>query len=243
MVKNIKVSVVIPTLNEEKYLGSLLECLEVQTFKNFDVVVSDANSKDSTRDIAKQFNVKIVDGGRIAYGRNVGARAGKGELILFLDADVKFGPKFLENCLKSFEELNAEVACCYFAMKGFSWGMKVVYQIWNDGKKLRENTWHPDGEGQCLWVKREVFERINGFKEDIRIGEDVDFIHRAVKEGYRYRVLPVKFQPSTRRYRKFGTFRVFVGTLISGLGLILGVRRGGKVYEKVYGGWGEHSKA
>ena len=47
-----KLSIVIPTLNEEEFLPTLLSCLKHQTFKDFEVIVADAGSKDNTVEIA-----------------------------------------------------------------------------------------------------------------------------------------------------------------------------------------------
>lgn len=92
-------SIVIPTLNEEKYLPHLLGSLENQTFKDFEILAADANSQDATRDIAASHDCQIVAGGRIAQGRNAGTRQARGEYILFLDADVTVAPTFLEELI------------------------------------------------------------------------------------------------------------------------------------------------
>src|SRR5258706_509599 len=57
----LKLSIIIPTFKEEKYLPTLLLCLENQTFQDFEVIISDANSPDRTREIAKEFGAKDVD--------------------------------------------------------------------------------------------------------------------------------------------------------------------------------------
>ena len=48
------ISIVIPTLNEEKYLSKLLKSIKNQTFKDYEIIVSDNNSKDNTKKIAKK---------------------------------------------------------------------------------------------------------------------------------------------------------------------------------------------
>ena len=63
-----KLSVIIPTLNEENYIGYLLDCLVNQTLKDFEVIIVDGNSQDGTRDKALQFqgllDIKFVNAGR-----------------------------------------------------------------------------------------------------------------------------------------------------------------------------------
>ena len=64
-----RVSVVIPTLNEERDLPNLLHALRAQTFQDFDVVVADAGSPDNTRNIAHAHDCRIVEGGLPGRGR------------------------------------------------------------------------------------------------------------------------------------------------------------------------------
>jgi glycosyltransferase involved in cell wall biosynthesis len=60
-------SIVIPTLNEEKYLPRLLQSLDCQTIKDFEIIVADANSRDATRQVAAEHGCRIVAGGRIPW--------------------------------------------------------------------------------------------------------------------------------------------------------------------------------
>lgn len=57
------ISIIIPTWNEENYLPKLLECIKKQTYRDYEVIVADANSTDNTKAIAKKYDCKIVKGG------------------------------------------------------------------------------------------------------------------------------------------------------------------------------------
>lgn len=95
-------SIVIPAKNEEKYLPVLLKSIKWQNFPKSDceIIVADNHSTDRTRDIAKKYNCRITKGGLPGRGRNLGAKAAKGEILLFLDADTKLPEKnFLKNAL------------------------------------------------------------------------------------------------------------------------------------------------
>ncbi len=101
------ISVVVPTLNEEKYLGRLLGSLSKQTFKDFEIVISDCASQDSTREIAKKYpKVRIVIEKKkgISAGRNAGARVAKGKILVFLDADTSANERLLEIYNNVFEQ-------------------------------------------------------------------------------------------------------------------------------------------
>lgn len=88
------ISIIIPALNEEKYIGKLLESIKKQDYKNFEVIIVDDHSEDKTIEVAKGFEsqlpLKIVqkEVRGISKSRNYGASLAKGEIILFLDADV-----------------------------------------------------------------------------------------------------------------------------------------------------------
>ena len=91
-----RISVVIPALNEEKYLPQLLQSLSEQTQPDFEVVVVDGSSKDRTVELARSFssklpalNVIVSPTARLPLQRNLGARATSGEWLVFLDADSK----------------------------------------------------------------------------------------------------------------------------------------------------------
>ena len=90
------ISIIIPTLNEEDYILTLLKNLKHQTYKNFEIIIADAFSKDKTREIAEKFKAKIVNGGTPSIGRNNGASAARGEILIFFDADVEIKTNYLE---------------------------------------------------------------------------------------------------------------------------------------------------
>lgn len=100
------VSVVIPSYNEATYIDRLLRALCSQTFKDFEVIVSDAESKDGTKEVVKKFSnkldIKFVESPPRGpgAGRNFGAKHAKGEWLLFLDADDDIDdPNFIETLL------------------------------------------------------------------------------------------------------------------------------------------------
>src|SRR3989344_4462300 len=104
------ISIIIPTFNEEKYLPKLLNCIKNQTYKDYEIIIADANSKDKTKAIAKKYGCKTVRGGLPAVGRNNGAKAAKGDILLFLDADSLIEKDFLKNCLGDIQKRNLDVA-------------------------------------------------------------------------------------------------------------------------------------
>jgi glycosyltransferase involved in cell wall biosynthesis len=206
-VGRVVLSIVIPTLNEEKYLPHLLESLEHQTFSDFEILLADACSRDATRDIAAQHGCRIVAGGRIAQGRNAGARHAHGEYVLFLDADVTLAPSFLEELLRNIVRRKLDVA------SGF---------ITPDSKKILDrimvatsNVWHftiqyfyPHASGFYIVATKSLHDEIGGFDEELFLTEDHDYVIRAARVGkFRYLWRPrVTF--SVRRFDKEGRWRL-----------------------------------
>lgn len=174
-------SIIIPTLNEEKYLSKLLRDLKNQTFNDYEIIVADADSNDKTVEIAKYFGVKIVNGGLPAVGRNKGAAVAKGEFFYFLDADVRLPKYFLEKTSNEMQSRNLELASCKFEPLSNLLIDKIMHQFANLAIKLSQFSSKPLGSGCCILVSAELFKQINGFNESLKILEDHDFISRGSK--------------------------------------------------------------
>src|SRR6266508_1126173 len=87
-----RTSVVVPTWDEAKYLPTLLASMRAQTVPPLEVIVADSGSTDGTPDLARAAGSLVLEGGRKGpgEGRNRGARAAHGDILLFVDADCIF---------------------------------------------------------------------------------------------------------------------------------------------------------
>jgi glycosyltransferase involved in cell wall biosynthesis len=102
----VRVSVVIPALNEERHLGQLLSDIQRQSRRPEEVIVVDAGSCDATVRIAKHWSTVVLHGEPpVARDRNVGGYSAKGDLIFFLDADTRLAETFSRT---SYPRSNAE---------------------------------------------------------------------------------------------------------------------------------------
>jgi glycosyltransferase involved in cell wall biosynthesis len=110
--KNPAISVIVPSLNEEKYIGNVFDGLDAQTFKDFEVIVVDGNSTDKTREIVKKRGGKVIIERRphIGLARNTGAKAAKGEILFFTDADSKPSKDLFKTYYEYFKEKGAVAA-------------------------------------------------------------------------------------------------------------------------------------
>jgi glycosyltransferase involved in cell wall biosynthesis len=193
-------SIVVPTFNEEDFLPRLLASIEAQDYADREVIVADNRSRDRTRAIARAHGARVVTGGIPAAGRNRGARAARGDYLMFLDADVVLPEGFLTRILHRFDEEFVDICIPWIRpIDGTKAIYRTIYQFSNTFYKLME-VLQPQGLGVCILVTRRLHERIGGFLETKRVSEDFDYISRAAKVG-RFRVFPgVHVYHSVRRY-------------------------------------------
>lgn len=198
-------SIVIPTKNEEKLIGRLLESIRSQGIQPNEIIVADKSS-DRTAEIAKEYGARVVagvDDGFIGKGRNNGAKHTKTDLLFFIDADVFIPEGFFSDALRIFNQKKLDIATCYLKADRKRFVNYFYFNSWNALKRVGSITRKVLAEsGICLLVKKDLFNKIGGFSETISVGEDSDFIRRAVKAGGKFRVLPLKVVTSDRRFRK-----------------------------------------
>lgn len=202
-------SIIIPTLNEEKYLPQLLESIEKQSFDNYEVIVADANSEDKTREIAREFGAKVVEGGFQSKGRNRGVEAAQGDLLLFVDADVVLPEKFLNKTLREFEERNLDGSSFFIhpATKNSLYNLLFDF-FYNYPISFLSRIW-PHGS-MAIMAKKDVHQEIEGFDEEIVLLEDLDYVRKIAKMG-KYRIQKESsIFASVRRFRKNGWAKTYL---------------------------------
>lgn len=210
------ISIIIPAYNEEKFLPKLLGCIQNQTYKDYEVIVADADSKDKTKQIAKKLGCKVVKGGLPAAGRNNGAKAAKGDIFLFLDADIQISQNFLKNSLKDIGERNLDVAGCYIKPLSSSVLDGIFFAIFNFWTFCTQ-FFYPNASGGGIFCKKQLHKKINGFDETIKLSEDMDYVKRCGKLG-KFRILKgTMAYVSMRRFEKEGRLKVGLKLFLSAL--------------------------
>jgi len=207
---NPELSVIIPTLNEEDYIGSCLQSLSEQTFRNFEVIVVDSQSEDKTVEIAKSFGAEVISMGRRGPGaaRNVGANHAKGEILVFLDADVIASKNLLEEIRKCFEDPRIVGATCKIFSRRKGAKYKFFYKIGYLAMRF-SFPFRPGIPGHSAFYRKETFFRVGGFKENLEHSEDLDLSYRISKLG-KIKVIKDAFvKVSPRRVDKWGFWTLF----------------------------------
>lgn len=203
-----KVSVIITTKNEEKYLERCLKAVRNQTYKNLEIVVSDACSTDSTIDIAKKYADRVVvKKTNIPQGRNFGAKFASGEVLVFLDADTILNPLWVERAVNDLNEFSMSVGRLISSERNLK--ASLVSLLWGSLLPLLSTILlHPYSSTPAGFaVRRDVFEKVGGYWESQVILDDVLFIMKVRKVG------KIKWNPtnltltSMRRFEERGYLR------------------------------------
>ena len=207
-------SVIIPTLNEERFLPRLLKNLAQQKSKNFEVVVVDGGSHDKTVERASEFIKKLelavfkVKKRNVSYQRNQGASKAKGRYLIFIDADCQINTIFtkkLESFIKSNKGL---IFLPYVDPEESSPEMKSIYQFLNFLIDFSQSTKKPFASVGCMIVERKLFDQLGGYNEKVFIGEDHLILKSAQKWGVKAKFIPtVKIKFSFRRIKKEGKLK------------------------------------
>lgn len=187
------ISIIIPTLQEEKVIGATLSGLKISI--PHEIIVSDGGSSDQTAAIARQFTDQVlVHDGRtrqtIAQGRNVGAQVAHGEFLIFLDADctIENPDDFFAAALAHFRvdpKLVALTARLRVLPSQETLGDKLIFGLVNTVTRIRNNVWQkgdaPGGEFQM--VRARAFHSLGGYREDLVTCEDRDLFARLAGLG------------------------------------------------------------
>lgn len=222
----IDLAIVIPTLNEENYIGSLLESIFKQTVSPKEVIIVDAFSKDKTEAEVNKYKKKLprlqfyqIPKYTISRQRNFGAKETSASHILFLDADtVLIDQDTLEKYFQEVNEKDPGLALAANYPLSDHWKDKVLFQAANIGTKAVRD-FYPLAVAINLYIKRDIFDRLGGFDEKIKLGEDCELVQRYAKAGFKYLVLekPRVFT-SVRRFRKEGRIGYVVKSINSLIG-------------------------
>ena len=179
-----KISVIVPAYNEEKYIEKTLRSIRDQkTALTYELIVSDCKSNDKTVEIAKKYtdNIVISKKRSIAAARNAGARCAKGEILVFIDADTVLMPDYLEFINSKFEKDELLIALTTgFKISNKSTKFLLAEKIANEYLDIHSRLSSTILIGVNLCVYRYIFEKIGGFMdvllEDAQISRDLEKI-------------------------------------------------------------------
>lgn len=217
--RNPLVSVVIPTINEENYLPRCLDSFKKQTYKNYEIIISDGGSTDNTLKIAKKYNAKVTiyKKSNVTMARQVGVDHARGEIIAGADADTFYPPDHLARIVENFsknKELIALGGEAIFEKDPLWW-----YLYWKCFNFLEK--WIYKLTGFVVYIpalnlsfRRDAFKRIGGYTTYLASGGDeLDIVRRLKKVGKAMYNPELIVYPSSRRVRENFWEVIFVHTI------------------------------
>jgi glycosyltransferase involved in cell wall biosynthesis len=203
-----KLSVIIPCLNEAEYIGAQLEALaNQQRSEPWEVIVSDNGSTDRSLAIVEEYktrvpNLRIVDASDRrgqAHAKNVGARAATGDALAFCDADDEVAPGWVAAIGEALSQYD-------FVASRFD--VKKLNPPWLlDGRGSPQSTglqtyryppYLPHAGGCGLGVRRALHEAVGGFDESWLLLEDTEYCFRVQLTG-----VPLHFAPDAVVHIRF----------------------------------------
>lgn len=204
-----KISIIIPTWQEEKTISNTIEHLQqCANQKIHEIIIVDGGSTDDTLKLAQSFNVKTCVSphrGR-AQQMNHGASIAEGDVLYFVHSDTKPPSSFTEDIRETL--INGHLAGTYrFAFD-------------SSRPLLRLNSWFTKfpflwvrGGDQTLFIKKDLFNQLGGFNEEMRIMEDYDMLKRLSKKSG-YKLIQKDVVVSPRKYDTNSWLRVQMANFV-----------------------------
>ncbi len=200
-----KITIVVPSKNEENYIHHLLDSLRLQDIGNTRIIIADC-STDNTRKVINDnsfsLHVEIIEGGPVSTAKNNGAKLVTTPYILFIDSDVRFfNNNVIKDAVHALEQYDLELVGlnmkCYDndirAMIGFK-----IFNVINNILKY----FSPFAVGAFMLTRRDKFEEYGGFPERFATSEDY-FLSRMYSPK-KFKILHHYFGQDSRRFKKMG---------------------------------------
>jgi glycosyltransferase involved in cell wall biosynthesis len=211
-------TIIIPTLNEEKFVGKLLGDLSKQHRNDFEVIVIDANSDDKTlvevrrfKSCFSSFRTISFKERNVAKQRNTAARVAKGNYLVFLDADSRVTPSFLKKLGAYIKKYKGLLFLPSFTVSRQDPQLNLAIDIGNILVGLSAKIGKPFSTGGSMILEKNFFFLIGGFPEDVLLSEDHLLVHNAYKFGVSAKILPnIKIQFSLRRFYREGKLELLL---------------------------------
>ncbi len=221
-----RISVIIPALDEEKYIERCLKSIIRQDLprESYEIIVVDGGSRDRTREIARRYADKLLlsDKQGIGYQQNIGAEMARGDLLVFVHADTYFiKRRVLRKLLQYFEDeavVGGAVSHKYYPEDTL--GIKVFNTLDSFLASFFVYLNMPQTGGPVTVIRKDVFFDIGGFIENIC--EDVEIGQRLREKGRVFRDVEISAYSSSRRLEKEGILRNVVKYVLSKLALKFG---------------------
>lgn len=199
------ITIVVPCKNEENYINHLLDALREQMIGDTRIIIADC-STDSTREVIQAtkgtLNVEIIEGGPVSQAKNRGARLVSTPYILFIDADVRFfKPTVIEDAVTLIDSKNLDLIGLNIKCYDNDLRARIGFAAFNLINNVLKHV-SPFAVGAFMLTRRQRFEELGGFPEQMSTSEDF-FLSRRYSPK-KFRIMAHHFGQDSRRFRKMG---------------------------------------
>ncbi len=209
----VKFSVIVPAYNEEKCLAKTLKSLKAQTYRDFELIVVDNNSKDNTNKIARKYADKVFLEKKKGYhnATNRGAKEAKGEFLAFCDADSIYPKDWVSKIMKNFND-DKKILAVYGTCNFYDYDpvtnfmSRPLYSFFL--KCSRFFFGFDTTPGFNFAMRKKAYFKVGGYDEKIftGIGMDLDLGKRLQSIGRLKLDTHISIFTSARRFRASGLF-------------------------------------
>ncbi len=220
-----RLSVIIPTLNEEGVVDRLLGELIQGATPEIEIIVADSCSTDGTPAIVEALAHAHPDLIRLArspargvsLARNTGAKLARGRYLAFLDADARISVETLLKGVTEMEQRGLVTAAFRFISGSDFWGDRLIASLFNLSMGFLQYV-APTAPGSAGYlIQCDAHDRHGGFNETMHFGEDVEYLRR-VSQGAKFRLFKQgRIVLDMRRFQEEGRlfllWKMFYGTL------------------------------
>ncbi len=185
------VSIVIPVLNEERYLPACLISLMALRYPKdrYEILLVDNGSTDRTLEIARGFSdvsIHVKENANVGAVRNYGVRQARGRIIVFLDSDCVVSPDWLADGVARLTANPGSVAGGHYLLREDPSWLEKYWILTSSGRP------NPRASllGGCIFIPKDIFQKVGGFDENLSAGEDNELTARLRSRQYRVDVEP-----------------------------------------------------
>ena len=223
------ISVIIPTLNEEKFLPKLLDSLVAQTRKNFEVIVVDGQSQDKTVAVAQSYakklpklQVMVSAKANLPLQRNLGAKAARGDWLVFVDADGILMPYFIDRIDNFIKKTSPNWFSTWCLPDSDSSNDAIVTLLVNIYWESTVLIKRPVAPGPLNCIRTDVFHSVGGYNEEQKYNEDVELGLHLDRIGAKLTFLrETLYVWSMRRIRRENKIKVMNQYIVSLIPILL----------------------
>ena len=219
--KKVDVSVIVPSYNEERYIGACLAAIKRQRVSGtYEIIVGDGNSKDRTQKIARDYGARVVEErfGTASGGRHAAAKVAHGRIYAFMSSDVQPCQGWLQNIYDAFEDKKVVWAVGSVKPLEGVFVEEIGASILNFLASVLNRIGLAYVNGDNVAARSEAYHRCGGFNPRLKTSEDTDLGMKLMHQGKFAYAGNATVLISMRRVRKWGyiNFALFhTGNFIS----------------------------